>query len=71
MSIEEQRIKEETEILKKIRREIVKSAKKGDFHYYWDITGLRDSMVKSIITILEEDGKFITNKGSNYKIIRW
>jgi len=59
------------EILKKIRREIVKAAKKGEFHYYWDITGLRDSFVKEIISELEKDGKNVNSKGVNYKVIRW
>lgn len=71
MSIVEQRIKQENEILKKIRREILKSAKKGDVHYYWETVGLSDSVVKSIVTILEDEGKMIKSKGANYKIIRW
>lgn len=71
MSIVENRLREESEILKKIKREILKSAKKGDVHYYWETTGLSDSMVRSIVTQLEEDKKMVKSKGSNYKIIRW
>jgi hypothetical protein len=71
MSIVENRLREESEILKKIKREILKSAKKGDVHYYWETTGLSDSMVRSIVTQLEEDKKMIKSKGPNYKIIRW
>jgi hypothetical protein len=61
----------ENEILKKIKREILKAAKKGEFHYYWDITGVSDSSVKEIITELEKDGKNVNSKGVNYKVIRW
>ncbi len=71
MSIVEQVLKEESEILKRIKRGILKSAKKGDLHYYWDISGLRDSTVKSIIHELELDGKMVKSKGMNYKIVRW
>lgn len=65
------RIEKENEILKILNREILKSAKKGDFHYYWDISGLSDYMVKSIIIKLEKEGKFIKSKGLNFKIIHW
>jgi hypothetical protein len=61
----------ENEILKKIRREIIKSAKNGDVHYYWETGGLSDSMVKGIISTLEKEGKIVKSKGINYKIIRW
>jgi len=71
MSIVENRLRVEAEILKKIKREILKSAKKGDVHYYWETTGLSDSMVRSIVTQLEEDKKMVKSKGPNYKIIRW
>ena len=71
MSIVEDRIRQEYEILKKIRREILKSAKKGDLHYYWETTGLSDSIVKSIVLQLEEESKMVKSKGTNYKIIRW
>ena len=71
MSIVADRIRQENEILKKVRREILKSAKKGDLHYYWETTGLPDSMIKSIILILEEEGKMVKSKGPSYKIIRW
>ena len=71
MSIVEDRIRQEYEILKKIHREILKSAKKGDLHYYWETTGLSDSMIRSIVATLEIEGKMIKSKGPNYKIIRW
>lgn len=71
MGIVEERIRQENEILKKVRREILKSAKKGDLHYYWEITNLPNSLVKSIIEILESEGKMAKSKGPNYKIIRW
>jgi len=71
MSIVDDRIRQEYEILKKIHREILKSAKKGDLHYYWETTGLSDSMVRSIVATLETEGKMIKSKGPNYKIIRW
>ena len=71
MSIVEQRMREESEILKKINREIVKSAKKGDLHYYWEVSGLSAYMVKSIVETLEKEGKMVKSKGTNYKIIRW
>lgn len=71
MGVLEDRIKQENEILKKLRREIVKCAKKGEFHYYWEITGLSDSTVKGIIKELESDGRNVNSKGVNFKIIRW
>jgi len=70
-SIVQLRIEEEEKILKNIKKEILKSAKKGDFHYYWDIIGLSDYMVKSIILKLEKDNKNVTSKGINFKIIHW
>jgi hypothetical protein len=65
------RIEKENEVLKFLNREILKSAKKGDYHYYWDITGLSDYMIKGIIATLEKEGKFIKSKGTNFKIIHW
>lgn len=67
----EERIKQENEILRKIKREIIKCAKKGEIHYYWEITGLSDSTVKSIVKELESDGKYVNSKGMNFKIVRW
>jgi len=57
--------------IKKIKREILKSAKKGDLHYYWDITGLSEAVVKNITAELEADGKIVKSKGTNFKIINW
>lgn len=72
MSIVEDRIKADNEVLKKVKREIVKSAKKGDFHYYWNISGLSDSSIRYIISELEKDKRMIKSKGTTgYKIIRW
>ena len=65
------RLDEENMILKDIEKEIKKSAKKGDFHYYWDISGLGTYMVKSIIEKLEKQGRMINSKGVKFKIIRW
>ena len=48
------RIEKENEILKFLNREILKSAKKSHFHYYWDITGISPYLVKSIIERLEK-----------------
>lgn len=59
------------EELKKIKREILKCAKKGELHYYWDISMLNPLTVKAIITELESEGKFINSKGVKYKVIRW
>lgn len=61
----------EKEILKKINREIIKCAKKGELHYYWNIVGLNKSTIDEIIKELERDGKFVNSKGTNYKVIRW
>ena len=71
MSIVEQKSREESEILKKIRREIVKSAKKDTYHYYWNITGLDIFMVGNIVITLEKEGKIVKSKGENFKIIMW
>lgn len=66
------RLDEENRIIKEIEKEIKKSAKKGDFHYYWDISGLSQFMVKSIIEKIESmPGRFVNSKGTNFKIIRW
>jgi hypothetical protein len=61
----------EKEILKKINREILKQAKKGELYYYWDITGLPKEIVGNISVILEKEGKIVKSKGTNYKIIMW
>lgn len=65
------RTEEEDRILKDINKGIKKSAKKGDFHYYWDISGLSDHMVKSIILRLEKERRNVNSKGQNFKIVRW
>lgn len=65
------RLDEENRILKDIEKEIKKSAKKGDFHYYWDISGLSQFMVKSIIEKIEKQGRMVNSKGVKFKIIRW
>ena len=57
--------------IKKIKREILKQAKKGELHYYWDISGLSRNVIDNIITELESDGKNVNSKGTNYKVIRW
>jgi hypothetical protein len=64
-------MKMEKEILKKINREILKAAKKGDFHYYWDITGIPKEVVGNVVVTLEKDGRNVKSKGDNYKIIMW
>jgi hypothetical protein len=70
MSVQE-KIQQENSILKSIKREILKCAKKNETHYYWSISGLNDTMIKSIISELEKDGKNVNSKGPFYKIIRW
>lgn len=67
----ELRLEEENTIIKHINKEILKCAKRGDVHYYWDITGLNKYIVKSVIDRLEKEGRFINSKGTNFKIIRW
>jgi hypothetical protein len=57
--------------IKKIKREILKQAKKGELHYYWDITGLSKNVVDNISEELETEGKIVKSKGVNYKIIMW
>ena len=57
--------------LKKIRREILKSAKKDDLYYYWNISDLPRTVVDDISVKLEKEGKKVNNKGVNFKIIRW
>lgn len=69
-TILEQRIKMDNDVLKRIRREILKSAKKGNLYYYWEVTGLNESTIRYIVDILESEGKMFKNKGS-CKIIRW
>lgn len=66
----EERIKKDNETLKIVKRGILKSAKKGDFHYYWDVTGIPDSTIRFVVNELEGEGKMFKNKGS-CKIIRW
>jgi hypothetical protein len=61
----------EKEILKKINREILKQAKKGELYYYWDITGIPRVIVGEVVIALEKDGKNVKSKGENYKIIMW
>jgi hypothetical protein len=70
-SIVQDKINLENETLKKIRREILKSAKKGEFHFYWETTGLSHILIGDIVAKLEKEGKFVKSKGPNYKIIRW
>jgi len=67
----QEKIQQENLILKSLKREILKHAKKNETYHYWDISGLSDSMVKSIVVELEKDGKNVNSKGPNYKIIRW
>jgi len=62
---------EKIKTLKFLNREILKCAKKGDFHYYWDIRFLSPYLVKEIVSKLEKEGKFFKNKGTNFKIIHW
>lgn len=57
--------------LKKINREILKSAKKGDLYFYWDITGLPKTLVGDVVAKLEKEGRKVNSKGPNYKIIMW
>ncbi len=65
------RIEQEEKIMKDINKGILKSAKKDELHYYWDVTGLSAYLVKSIIERLEKEGRFVKSKGANFKIIRW
>lgn len=65
------RIDEENKIFKTLNREILKAAKKGDKHYYWDVIGLSDFMIKGLIFRLEKEGKTVTSKGINFKVIHW
>jgi len=58
-------------IYKQLKREIIKSAKKGEICYYWDITGLNKIIVKIVIELLEKDGRTVSNKGENFKVIHW
>jgi len=66
-----ERLDQEVEILKFLKREILKSAKRGEFHYYWDITNLSHPLVGDIVVKLEKEGKKVNSKGTDYKIIRW
>ena len=65
------RLDEEDKILNEINRCILKSAKKGEFHYYWDVIGLSDYMIRGLIEKLEKEGKTVKSKGINFKIINW
>lgn len=67
----ELRIEEENKIFKTINREILKSAKKDEKYYYWDVIGLSDHMIKGLISKLEKEGKTVKSKGINFKIIYW
>lgn len=58
-------------ILKFLHREIIKSAKRGETFYYWDITESNKILVDIVISELEKEGKIIKSKGPNFKIIRW
>ena len=71
MSILDKIKKEQDKILKKIRRDIIKSAKKDECFLYWDIVGINPLIVKDIVFQLESEGKMIKSKGLNYKLIRW
>jgi hypothetical protein len=64
-------MKMEKEIMKKIRREILKAAKRDELFFYWDVTGLPKEVVGNIMVELEKEGKVIKSKGTNYKIIMW
>lgn len=70
-SVVQSRIEQEEKILKFLNKEILKAAKRGDFHYYWDISGLSPFIVKSISEKLEEENRFVKSKGTNFKIIKW
>jgi hypothetical protein len=59
------------EVLKFLKKEILKSAKKGDFHYYWDVAGLEPSLINLVVLELEKEGKTIKSKGQLFKIIHW
>lgn len=61
----------EKDIMKKINREMVKVAKKGNNYFYWDITGLDRFMVGNIVIQLEKEGRTVKSKGENFKIIYW
>jgi hypothetical protein len=61
----------EKTILKFLNREIIKSAKKDEICYYWDVTELNKTQVKIITEMLEADGKTVKSKGENFKIIHW
>lgn len=64
-------IEKERVILKMLHREILKCAKKDEYHYYWDITSLDIKTINNITYIIEKEGKIVNNKGTNFKIIRW
>lgn len=70
-TVVQNRIDMENKIFKNINKEILKAAKKGDFHYYWDVTGLNSFLIKSITEKLENENRFVKSKGDNFRIIRW
>lgn len=59
------------DLMKKINREIIKAAKKGNNYFYWDITGIDRFKVGDIVIQLEKEGKTVKSKGENFKIIYW
>jgi len=61
----------EKEILRVINREIIKSAKKGESYYYWDISDVDKRTIDKVSTILESEGKMVRSKGTKYKLITW
>jgi len=62
----------EKDTLRKIKREIIKSAKKGDVHYWWELDNLLTKIqVDNITTELEKMGYTVKNKNDDFKIIRW
>lgn len=62
----------EKNTLRKIKREIIKSAKKGDVHYWWELDNLLTKIqVDNITTELEKMGYTVKNKNDDFKIIRW
>ena len=65
------RLEEEDKIFKALNREILKSAKRDEKHYYWDVIGLSEHMIKGLISKLEKEGKTVTSKGINFKVIHW
>lgn len=72
ISLVEQKTKEENEVLKTLRREIKKSAKRGDVHFWWKVDlNLSETQIKNIVKQLEDDNFMVKNKNMGFKIIRW